>query len=270
MLGKLLKPGPKYSWKKVILIVALSCCCISGGASAAYFFYLYAQHLHATNEASVIEAVVQTAGHYAPLQTAYLSEVLELARDRPVNFSRFDLDEAYERLMATHVIREALIKKIKPNILYVDYGMRDPAAYLGDYTNTALDREGVLFPYLPFYPPRRLPEIYLGAHAPPNPWGERLKEKSLALIQDMLGYFEPGEIKRIDLSQSEAPSAGTRQIILVLKNGLILRLTPKNYAKEVEHYRILKTQIPMGKGCVIDFRNPEVAYISYESGKPSD
>lgn len=263
MFRKLLRlaPGPKYSWKKVTLILALSSFGFSGGATGVYLFYRYTRHLHAADEASVIEAVVQTAGQYAPLQTAYLSEVLELSRDRPSNFCKFDLEEANERLMATHVIREALIKKIKPSLLYVDYGVREPIAYLGDYTNTALDKEGALFPYLPFYPPRRLPEVYLGAHAPPNPWGERLEEKPLSFVRGILDCFEAGIVERIDLSQSQAPSAGIRQIVVVLKNGPILRLTPKNYAQELAHYHILQAQIRTEKGCVIDFRNPEVAYI---------
>lgn len=244
-----------------MLIIALSSCCVSGGGTTAYLFYLYTKHLHVTNEDSVIQAVVQTAAQYAPLQTAYLSEILELSQDRPVNFSQFDLEEANERLMATQIIREALIKKIKPNILYVDYDVRKPIAYLSDYTNTALDQEGVLFPYLPFYPPRNLPQVYLGAKAPPNPWGERLESKQLALVSDILRRFQVGAIERIDLSQSEALSAGTRQIVLVLKGDVILRLTPKNYAQELTNYHMLALQMKE-KACVIDLRNPEVAYIN--------
>ncbi len=263
MFGRLLKPGPKYSWKRVFFTVALSTFCLSGGATAIYLFYRYTDHLHTTNETSVIYAVVQTAAQYAPLQTSYLSEVLELSDDHPVNFSRFNLDEAHERLMATHMIREALIKKIKPGILYVDYQIRQPIAYLADYTNTAIDEEGTLFPYLPFHPPRHLPQVYLGAHAPPNPWGERMHPKQLAFVSAILERFDPGRVERIDLSQSEALSAGTRQIVLVLKNGPIVRLTPKKYAQELTHYHILAMQIQTGKGSIIDFRNPEVAYITY-------
>ncbi|MCC5831433.1 MAG: hypothetical protein JJU12_00115 [Chlamydiales bacterium] len=263
MFRRLLKPGPKYSWKKVFLVLALSCCGISGGTAAGYFFYRYTCRLHEADEASVIEAIVQTAALYAPLQTAYLSEVLDLSGDRPSNFSRFDLKEAYERLVATYIIREACIKKIKPNILYLEYEAREPIAYLGDYTNTAIDGEGALFPYLPFYPPRRLPEVYLGAYAPPNPWGEKLEGESLAFVHAILRGFQPGSVERIDLSQSKAASAGTRQIVVVLKKGPILRLTPKNYAQELEYYHILAAQISLDGGCVLDFRNPEVAYIFY-------
>jgi len=183
MFGRLLKPGPRYSWKKVALIVTLSCCCISGGATAAYIFYRYTKHLQATNEASVIQALMQSAAQYAPLQTTYLAEVLELSQDRSVNLSQFDLEEAHERLMATRVIREAHIKKIKPALIYLDYALRKPIALLGDYTNTALDQEGILFPYLPFYPPRHLPEVYLGGKAPPNPWEEKLEEKQLSHLK---------------------------------------------------------------------------------------
>lgn len=264
MFSKLLKPGPKYSWKKVLFIVVLSSCCLSGGTTATYLFLRYIQLLHATNEASVIQIIVQTSTQYAPLQTAYLSEVLELSQERPTNFSRFDLDEAKERLMATHVIQEARMKKIKPNMLYIDYDMRQPIAYLGDYTNTALDGEGVFFPYEPFYPPRRLPQIYLGSEAPPNPWGKQLDKNQLDLVCAILSRFDVGVIERIDLSQSASSSAGRRQIVLVLQNGTILRLTPKNYAQELTNYHILAAQVSIDKGCVMDFRNPQVAYIRHK------
>ena len=262
MFGKLLKPGPRYSWKKVILILTLSSCCLSGGATATYLFYLYTRHLHATNEASVIQAVVQSAAQYAPLQTTYLAEVLELSQDRPVNLSQFDLQQTHERLVATYFIREALIKKIKPDIIYLEYELRKPIAFLGDYTNTALDQEGMFFPYLPFYPPRNLPQVYLGVKAPPNPWGEKMEAKQITLVSNILKRFDVGAIQRIDLSQSEAPSAGTRQIVLVLKRGTILRFTPKNYTQELTNYFMLAKQMTE-KALVIDLRNPEMAYINY-------
>ncbi len=226
----------------------------------AYITYLSTKHVQATHATSMIEAVVQTAAAYAPLQTTYFAEVLELSQDRPANFAHFDLDEAYERLMATQVIRKALIKKIKPNILYIDYALRKPIAFLGDYTNTAIDADGNLFPYLPFYSPRLLPYVYVGEKAPPNPWGERVEVRSVNAI---LSRFEPGEVEQIDLAQSEAESGGKRQIVVILKEGTILRLTPKNYAQELTNYFMLAEQLTKSPR-VIDFRNPEVAYIKYE------
>lgn len=257
-----MKPGPRYSWKKVVLILTLSCFSISGGATATYLFYFYVKRLQATDETSVIQAVVQTAGEYAPLQTTYLAEILELSQDRPANLSQFDLGKAKSRLLASHVIRKALIKKIKPNTLYLNYEVRKPIAFLGDYTNTAFDQEGFFFPYLPFYAPRLLPEVYIGVEAPPNPWGEKMNPKQIEIVRSLLNRFEPGVLKRIDLSQWEAPTAGKRQIVLVLEKEVILRLTPKKYAQELTNYFILADQMTK-KAEVIDFRNESVAYIKY-------
>lgn len=262
MLRKLLRAGPRYHWKKVVLIVVFSSICFSGGTAAALLFYCYVKHLHATNDTSVIQAVIQTSGQYAPLQTTYLAEVLELSRDKPINLSQLDLKAAHERLLATHVIQEALLKKIKPNYLYIDYQIRQPVAFLGDYTNTALDREGKFFPFLPFYSPRKLPEVYLGTSAHSNPWGANLEPKQLCLAIDILGHFKEGEVKRLDLSQIEDPSAGRRQIVVVLEKGLILRLSLKNYPQELTYYFMLDGQM-IEKASVIDLRNPQVAYISY-------
>ncbi|MCH9627426.1 MAG: hypothetical protein S4CHLAM2_10660 [Chlamydiales bacterium] len=260
---KFLNPGPRYSWKKVVLLIALSTFCLTGGTVGAYLFYRYTQHLHATNASSVVQAVVQATADYTPLQTAYLAEVLELSQDKPVYLSQFEIDEAHERLKATHLIRHALIKKIKPNILYIEYDVRKPLAFLGDYSNTIMDEEGVFVPYLPFYSPRLLPEIYLGAQAPPNPWGESMESKYVEWAHAILARFESGVLKRIDFSQCESPSSGTRQIVLTLEEGTLLRLTPKNYAQELTYYfMILDRMAERVRSSVIDLRNPEVAYIT--------
>lgn len=263
---KYIKPGPRYPWKKVVLLITLSTFCLSGGSTATYLFYRYTQRLHRTNTGSVIQVIVQATAEYAPLQATYLAEVLELSQDMPVNLSQFEIDEAYERLRATHFIREALIKKIKPNILYVEYAVRKPIAFLGDYTNTVMDEEGVFVPYLPFYSPRSLPEIYLGAKAPPNPWGERAESKYVEWARAILARFETGVLKRIDFSQCESPSSGTRQIVLTLEEGTLLRLTPKNYAQELTYYFIISDRMEERvRSSVIDLRNPEVAYITNAS-----
>ncbi|MEZ5315536.1 MAG: hypothetical protein R3E91_04955 [Chlamydiales bacterium] len=262
MFRKFLEPGPKYHWKKVLLFLTIFTSVISGGTTGVYLVYQRISHMHTMD--LKIEAIVQTGTHYAPLQTAYLSEVLELSCDQLSNFNQFDLQEGYERLMATHLIRKLSIKKIQPNILYIDYEVRQPIAYLEDYTNTAIDEEGKLFPYLPFYLPYRYPKIYLGAQAPPNPWGKQLDHQTVAFISGIFNRLHPLSMTRIDLSQVNALSAGNQQIIIVLKNGSILRLTPKNYAEELRYYDIMIKEIQIDKKCVIDFRNPEVAYISYE------
>lgn len=247
-----LKPGPNYSWKKVLLILSLSTACISGGAGVSLLFFRYAQ---AKKGSVPIHALVQNGA----LPTSFLAEVLSLSQDQPTLFAKFDVKKGSELLMKSHLFKEVRLKKIKPDILYVDYRIREPIAYLGDQTNTAIDKEGYLFPYLPFSLPKVLPLINLTPHS----WGECIESKWMDLICDLLNRFEPGEIERIDLSLCSSPSAGKRQLVLTLKGGKLLRLTPKNYIQELKSYFILDEQLTE-KPTVIDFRNPSVAYISYE------
>ncbi len=43
--------------------------------------------------------------------------------------------------------------------------MRTPYAYIGEFANTAIDKEGYLFPFRPFFTPKNLPILYIGLNA---------------------------------------------------------------------------------------------------------
>ena len=91
------------------------------------------------------------------------------------------------RQFLSPLIKKASIKKIPPGTLYIEYQMRVPLAYLGDYTNTALDEEGYLFPFSPFFTPKKLPIIYLGLQQDDAQWGMTLKQdQRLQLAFDLL------------------------------------------------------------------------------------
>lgn len=256
MFRKLLSSGPRYSWKKVVLIVCVSSTCVSGVWSGLYTYNAY-RNSHAT---SVIEAVVHTGRQ---LPTTYLAEVLELSRDHPTQLHTFDLKAAKQRLLATHVLEDVALKKIKPDKLFIDYTLRTPIAYLADYTNTALGQHGALFPAQPVYTPRTLPKVYLGGLAPPQPWGAALADEQMRTVQTILEAFGPQKLQQIDLSQSRDPSAGARQIVLTLEEGRLLRLNPKNVSTQLAHYFMLEANMPESVS-VIDLRTPELAFIQYD------
>ena len=46
---------------------------------------------------------------------------------------------------------------MKPDLLFIRYTARVPFAVSGDLSNTALDEEGVFFPYMPLYTSKRTP-----------------------------------------------------------------------------------------------------------------
>ncbi|MFZ0564638.1 MAG: hypothetical protein WAM28_00345 [Chlamydiales bacterium] len=227
---------------------------------AASFFCLYK---YRAKEEQTIRAIVQSTPNFNELNTVYLTELMGLSIDRPSLINQFDLKEAGRRLLASSIIKKAALKKIKPDLLYVEYAIRKPFFYSADWSHTAVDEEGVFFPFTPFYPPEYKTEIYLGALAPPIPWGSSMRKELLAIVKELFDLFQSRPIKQIDISQVEEESSGKRQIVIVLEiegKMRILRLTPKNYAQELANYFILEATCPL-KNVVVDLRIPEVAYI---------
>ena len=255
--------GPKYRWKKVVLVLTLSTLATSGSALLSYSIYRYIHHLQASRESDVIQAIAQTGPKSKQLQTAFLAEVLDLSLDLPTNLGRFDLDDAAERLLGTFVIQNVRLKKVKPHFLWVDYTAREPFALLEDYSNTVMDEQGLFFPLTPFYSPRTLPSIYLGEQAPPSPWGQKIGEAQLKLVHTLTKSLDFNAIERIDISQVTASSSGKQEIVVFLKGGNILRLAPKNCVQQLLHYSILKQTFlnDEAQSFIVDLRIPEVAFL---------
>lgn len=267
--------GPKYSWKKATLIVTLSCTLVMGLVLCGYFIRSQVRELQVKMVADALQAIVQTGSQsggaphknlgmkFSSLPTGFLAEALDLSTDCPILLCKFDLEMAQERLLSTHIIENVRLKKMKPNLLFVDYTLREPWAYLEDYTNTVIDAKGFFFPLVPFYSPRSLPYIYLGQQAPPDPWGGQMYSEYLSLAQTVYAALHWETIERMDLSQSWASSAGKRELVITIKGGTILRLTPKNCVQQLSYYSILKMSHlnREDQKMIIDLRIPEVAYI---------
>lgn len=213
-----------------------------------------------------VVAIVQATPEKEALKTAYLAELLELSLDRPTNLYRFNSQEGRYKLLANPLVKEVSIKKIRPGTIYIDYVLRKPIAFLVDYSNTAIDAEGVLFPYKPFFTPKKWPEIYLGAEACSEEfptlkiWKTELKGRHSKLALILLNHIschycsERSRLRRIDVSQAYASSCGQRQIVVVIEDQIereingrtvlfifprILRLGTDNYQQGLANYRVL-------------------------------
>ena len=208
--------------------------------------------------------LVQTGPQKEALKTPYLAELIQLSADRPIIAQKFDPILAKRNLKASPVIKNAVIKVIKPDTVYIDYTVRQPIAWLYDFDNVALDDEGVPFPIIPFFSPKKLPEIILGLNT--FTWGMPLKnektELSLTLLKMMLD--KSLSVLRLDVTAAFAPSLGKREVVVVLEeNGFskYLRLTPKNFAQELGNYLELRKTLPP-ETQVIDLRIPQLAFIT--------
>ncbi|MCC6127818.1 MAG: hypothetical protein IT584_01275 [Chlamydiae bacterium] len=224
-----------------------------------------------TSEEYQIVSILQTGVEKEVLKTAYLAEILGLSVDAPLQLYALDLKKASAKLLSSPLISSVKMKRIPPGTLYIDYTVRKPFALLADYSNTAIDREGFLFPVAPFFSPKQLPEIYLGLPsfgAATDAMGrkggrylEPLKGRFISLALEVLQFLQENHqtegmrIERIDVSNAFAPSLGQREIVLKVEDELafqssakelvcffpkLLRLAPKDYRTQLNHFFSLR------------------------------
>ncbi len=265
-------------------------------------YYRYIRESHATNPAYNVAAIVQTSSEGELLQTVYLAELMELSINKPINLYRFNTKEAQSKLLASPLIKSASVKRVRPGTVHVDYAPRHPIAYLIDYSNTALDKEGYPFPFKPFFTPKNLPEIYLGLSVETVDtqalWNQRIADKRMVLALEILNYVTKyyatpaSHVKRVDVSQAFAPSCGQRQIVVVMedwkeqdKKGRsqlfqsprILRLGFHTYKQGLANYKVLRgyflqqevvgeyqSKIVKLPMMTLDLRVDDLAFICYE------
>jgi len=218
-----------------------------------------------------IVSIVQTGVEREVLKTAYLAEMLGLSVDAPSQLYALDLKKASLRLLSSPLISDVKMKRLPPGTLYIDYTVRKPLALLADYSNTAIDRDGFLFPVAPFFSPKQLPEIYLGLPSFGAPedamgrkggrWLEPLKGRYVSLALEVLQFLQDSlpvegmRIERVDVSNAFAPSLGQREVVLKLEDELaiagaagelvcffpkLLRLAPKDYRSQLTHFFSLR------------------------------
>lgn len=297
-----LKNSKKIPLRKALLLIVLSVLLISGTSCLAWIYYSHSREKQRQDPAYQIVAVVQTSPDSEGLKTGYLTELLELSVDRPANLYAFNTREAEQKLLSIPIIKDVKIRKIRPGTIHVDYSLRKPIAYVGDYTNAAVDAAGVILPFNPFYTPKKLPIIYFGNDNDEGipQWGDvlngRRKELAFALLALVYKYCDDYSLlSSIDVSQAFAPSDGQRQIVLVIEDRFIrvvdgqtilcvypriLRLREDNMSEQLGNYLILRTYlreqdrgsplagkgtIQQAKAVIIDLRLSELAFLSSKS-----
>ena len=288
----------KLSVKQALLWILLSVCVVSGSSFVGLMYYQHIVEKQRSDSAYQIVAVVQTSPDNEGLKTSYLTELLDLSIDRPKNLYEFDVEDAAKKLLRLSVVKDVKIRKIRPGTIHVDYSLRKPIAYLADYSNTAIDVLGVIFPFKPFYTPKKLPEIYLGEDEGEvlPVWGGgvkgRRKELAFTLLNLSSQYCDGSSfLCSIDVSESFASSKGQRQIVLVLEDRIlrvvdgqtilciyprILRLSNDNYKEQLGNYLVLRaylreldrnsplsdqSNIQKAKAIIVDLRLSELAFF---------
>lgn len=242
---------------------------ISGSATGALFYNRHLQDQRMQDPKYAICSIVQTCKSGPRLPNGYLTEVLELAADRPANLFRWNTQEGERLLASSPLLRRSSIQKIAPNMLAIHYSSRIPLARLGELSDTLIDDEGVFLPDAPFLAAKELPTIYLGTSE--VAWGEQDSRAemalSLALLRLIHNSFPDKVLTSLDVSQAYALSVGKRQVVAVFSGEggpHILRLTADGYRQQLANYKtLLETrQVSAKQGIVIDLRLDHLAYLN--------
>lgn len=261
------------SWplKKALSVLVGSVCVTFVLSLGGAFSWSYYQERKLADEKYQIKAIVQTGPEKEALKSAYLAELLGLSVDSPTSLYAMDCKKAETMLLASPLISHAIVKRLDTSAIYIDYEVRKPIAFLADYKNIGVDREGYLFPIAPFFTPKEIPEIYLGL--PPfgagadsfgrlgGQWHVPLQDPFWHLALEILDTLEEVpwkegfRVKKIDVSNGLAPSLGQREIVLMteeeffIKEGIscifpkLLRLAPKDYAQQIANFCLLRRNI---------------------------
>jgi hypothetical protein len=282
--------------------IVLSTLIISG---SAYFFLATKSKKNISRSTEIIQSIVQTGPQKEALRSEYLSEIIGLCRDFPTKTSEFDTEKAKRKILVSPLIQDAKVKIIKPSTVYVDYTVRQPIAWVYDYENVGIDKEGFLIPMYPFFAPKNLPEIYLGL-APfgqngnslgllSGEWNTSLRGCLVDLAFDIFTNAtshskDSFRIKRIDVSKANEMSLGKRELVLIIENDLYiksqdapivvshyLRLSVSSYSQALRNYielrkKLLDTDALLSShdnyDLIVDFRLTDLAYIEEVKPRP--
>lgn len=188
------------------------------------------------------------------LQPHYLEELLGLSQDHPTRFDECDLQMATKILEKTAQFEMVQLSFQKPNLLSIKLEARIPIAVLGDYSNTGIDQEGILFPLSPIHLNPSLPTICLGEECPQGVWGENIPKH----IVDYLNRYP--NVVMWDWSNSKNPSLGLRYVCVETNEGDLLRLHPQKIDEALSNYSKFRARVE-SKSYILDFRLPKVAYV---------
>lgn len=237
-----------------------------------FLLYPFCKYVWGKSDIYHIRLIAQKKPPQDALKCLYLEEMLDLSMEQKISLSHFNVQKGREKLLTFPIFKEAEILKIKPHLLFVDYTLRQPLAYLGDFANSVIDREGVIFPFVPFFSPKVLPEIFLGkesiSFSENGLWGGRVDREKMDKILEILELLPLYSLRYLDLSQLDSPSLGKREVVAEVEEGshlFLLRLSPKNYVEEIQRYFVVrKNSLKAQESCTVDLRIPEVAFITNE------
>ncbi len=262
----------KYSPIKALTIILLSVFCFSG---IPFFLKSYYQNLLSKkqrNDAYFIRDIVQIGPVKEALKTKHLAELLQLSKNKPTNLFQLDVRKGEALLLNSGIIKEAKLSLSPPHTLVIDYVIREPVAYLADYSNIVVDRQGYIFPLSPYLTPKKLTEFYLGIEIRPFQCGkiDHEKMKTALALYDLLMHPKNDRFRLvgIDVSRLEPTSSAQREIIVTLEEEVsgkfpkrYLRLTEDHYREQISYFLNLR-EPAFSESLIVDLRMFPDAYLT--------
>lgn len=264
-----------------IIFISFICLVISG------YHLLHTYWTVQSAQGSIISTIVQSSPEKNTLQTDFFAELLSLSQDSSVLSKKFDLAKANKLVKSFPIMKECSIH-LDRDTLYIDYELRQPVAYLGNFYNVGIDKEGFLFPVSPFFSVKRLPLIYIHDSELPDSatlWGHQITSESMTTALDIIthtlkvGFQEKFLVRQIDVSSLSSDTYAKREIILIVElmgshaskylpvHSHILRLNPKKPLRGIDQYLILKKELvstDLISKRIFDLRLPGLAFIRSE------
>lgn len=281
------------------LYIFISTIIISGSSYGIYFGIKFYRVKNSLDPKYLIKAIVQTGEQKEALKTLYLAELLQLSIDKPTNLYLLDEKIAENRLLTSPLIETAKVKKVFPHGIYIDYSIYQPVAKLADFENIGVDVQGHTFPLTPFYPPKNLPEVFLGFDIEDISYDKAIEDKRFDLVIELLKMLSslPKEdrfsLVALDVSKAFSSRYAKSEIVLTIEDEIlvkdryfikfpkILRFSLRNYQKQLGNFlKLRKTMLEDYKHQlsqisnlpenmvfqqkVIDLRHKDLAFIDQE------
>jgi hypothetical protein len=223
------------SLPKVLFIFASLCV-----VSLPTYLYLYGKK---ETKPKVLTTLIQKTSFSTPISPRFFSDYLMLnPSGKWLEISKLDETKIENKLKEFPIFDKIQAHILSTGELEIAYDLKKPQFLLADFTNLAIDPKGSIFPLRPFFPPKKIPQVYLGIQS--IDWKSINNIKKALQIQKILDEILDDEIdiEMIDLSNQDHKVSSLKQIVVTLSYKGIkhyLRLSPDHLEKALLRYLTL-------------------------------
>lgn len=192
-----------------------------------WLLYKKLQQKKRQDPAYVVTAIESETEGDEILRPEIIAEWLNLSSEKKVNLYAINPKKAAAWLRKQMIVKSVSVTRKPPSTLVVHSEIRKPVAFVGERSNIAIDKEGNVFPFHPFYTPKKLPKLYIG------------KKENFSVAQRVLEWFLEkgllGSVDTIDVRNAKAPSLGEREVVIAI-SGSYARINPDALEKGLEKF----------------------------------